>query len=119
MSTSTISHRSLIVAFLFAAFVLVAPEFAWAQLPNFSGATQQAQNALTPLISFVQWVIGGLCLLGGMWEAFKASRGNSRGWITALLLWFVGAIVFLPGPILNLFGLTGLASALSNYGLGR
>lgn len=118
MSTSTISHRSLIVAFLFAAFVLVAPEFAWAQLPNFSGATQQAKNALTPLINFVQWVIGGLCLLGGMWEAFKASRGNSRGWITALLLWFVGAIVFLPGPILNLFGLTGLAAALSNYGLG-
>lgn len=118
MNSKIHSYRALCIALFLVALVLILPDAGWAQqLFNTTTASNNLKATIKPLVQFFQWVIGGACLLVGMWEAFKASRGNSKGWINALLLWAVGAFVFAPSTILNALGFNSLASRIQDIGL--
>jgi hypothetical protein len=103
-------------AFVAAALILT-PGAALAQLPNFTAAQTAIQTTLTPLFQLLRYLLVGFCIVLGLWEAFKASRGQAKGWFTAILLFIVAGIALAPGGFFNLIGMRQLSNELARYGL--
>lgn len=97
------------------ALLVFSADPAFAQLPDFNQVESQVQTTLKPLFQLIRWLLVGFCLIAGIWEAFKASRGNSKGWLTAVLLWIVGGIAMSPGTVLDLLGLYDLSDQVGEY----
>lgn len=104
-----------------AAALILLPEAAAAQggqiegLPNFTKAQEQFQSIIQPLFGLFRFVLVGLCIILGIWEGFKASRGQNKSWITMLLLFIVAGVALAPAGVLNLFGMNELADKVSEY----
>jgi hypothetical protein len=109
-----------VAAVAVAATLLVLPEAAYAQLPDFGKAQTQVETLTKSIVGIIRYLLIGFCVVLGLWEAFKASKGGAgggKGWLTALLLFIVAGIAIAPAGFLRLIGLDGVAGELSKYGL--
>lgn len=66
-------------------------------------AIESMMNVIRPIFQIVQFVLVIAAVVLALIQGFKASRGDSRGWINAGLLLFVALIIALPHYVAGLF----------------
>jgi hypothetical protein len=111
------THLVLASAAFAAVALVLVPADVLAQLPNFTKAEEAMKATVKPLFQLLRYLLVGFCIVLGLWEAFKASRGQAKGWFTAILLFIVAGIALGPAGFFNLIGMNQIAVKLVDYGL--
>jgi hypothetical protein len=106
-------HREVSLLALAFALVLV-PTAVFAQsILSETGAAESMLTVVRPIFKLAQFVIVIVAFVLALVNAFKASRGgDSKGWITALVLMVVAALVAVPAMILGMLGMTDVAKCV-------
>jgi len=94
------------------------PSALFAQLPDFQGAEATLSTAARPGIVLARRLLAVGAVFTGIWTAFKAAKGgDSKGWITAVVLFVVAGFLLTPGPFFRMVGMQGLCNQLGTWGL--
>src|SRR5690606_19647698 len=84
---------------------------------NFGGVESKLQGILEPVIELIRTLLALAAGIFGFYELLKASRGGGGcGWMKAIILLIVAAVLAAPSFILDTLGMTELAETLEDWG---
>lgn len=120
-------HRHWFLAagcFVVAGLFLMVPDLmAQGQIVNIGSAENNIKSNVGPIVAFVRKLLAFGAVVLGIFEAFKAAKGGGgggKGWMSAITLFFVAALLFTPGTFFGLLGMSDMctsADKLQGYGI--
>jgi hypothetical protein len=114
-AVTSILARRREAALLFAlATVLLLPAIAFAQIGGDARTlTDGILVQFRPIIRAAHFIIIVVAIFLALFNFFKASKGDTKGWITGGLLLIVAFFLLTPATILTMIGMGNLAGCVT------